>query len=93
MALYNHLSSDQNIRLMAAKGRQDLLISVLIAGGVKIHPQHPGLGKPFLYHLLDLLGSRLEPPHVFGAAFRTGLFHGLLIAAVMAHQPPVIVLA
>src|SRR6218665_3597045 len=50
----NHLGTHQDIDLPAFKLLDDLLVSVLLAGGIKIHPQYPGGRKKQLELILQL---------------------------------------
>ena len=57
MSFYDHLGSDQNICFMSGKRRQDLLITSLVSGSVKIHSQGSHSWKCVLHYFLNLLGT------------------------------------
>ena len=86
MSLHNHLGSHQNIRILFGKLCQDFFIAVLFPCGVRIHPEHPGTGKPPVELLLDLLGSRLKAQNIGRRAGGTLSRLLRLIAAVMTHH-------
>ena len=89
MAFHYHLCSNEDIRFPPGKSGQNLLVPLLFRRGIQIHPQHPGCGKHFPGQFLDLLGSGSEGGDIGGAAGWAYLRHKDLIAAVVAHQPPV----
>ena len=70
MPLDDHLGTDEDIRPVLRKFRQDLRVAVLVFRGIHVHPQHPGARKGFPGQLFDLLGARLHLADVAGAAHR-----------------------
>ena len=89
MSLDDHLRSDQDVRLPVGKRGQDLVVTALLRGRVRVQAQHPRAGIPDLQVLLDLLGARPHRGDVRRSALRALLHIGHLEAAVMAHELPV----
>ena len=91
MPLHNHLGSDKNIRLPGLKGGEDFLMSSLFSGGIRVHPEHSGLGKQLFRHLLQLLGAGPKACDIGRTAGGAELRHGQGIAAVVTVQAAVFV--
>ena len=93
MSFDNHLCTNQNICLMIGKRRQNFFMPSLIASGIEIHPQHFGLWKTFLYNLFNFLCACFKSADIWGTTFWANLWHLPGIAAIMAYQPAIVVLA
>ena len=92
MAFYDHLRPHQDIGLTIRKCRQDMLIIILILGGIRIHTHHAGRRVHLLQFFLDPLRPGTEAGDVFRPALRTEFRTFLHVTAVMAAQFPVPVL-
>ncbi len=84
-ALADHLRADQDVRLVAGKGVDDVLIGRLAARGIQIHTQHTSLREELRHLVLDTLRAKALHPHLATARRATGRY-GNGIAAIVARQ-------
>ncbi len=87
MAFDNHLGSHQDVRLSVGKLFQNLPVSALPAGCIRIHPKNTDPRKFSGNHLRQALRSGSESRKVGRLTGRASVRQFYLIPAVVAHQP------